>query len=175
MIGSKTGTDGQLTGRWRSGDRAAGSILYQRYAPLLRRFFGQRAMRERDDLVQQTLLIALERQRDLPQEAPFRAYLFGVARLQLLSLGRKRRREALLGSALEDVIDPGASACEVLGANASIDAALSALPDEFKEVIWMTCWFDLNAPEIARELGIPVATVYSRLRRARSRLQHLRD
>jgi RNA polymerase sigma factor (sigma-70 family) len=175
MIGGDTGTDGHLTCRWRSGDRAAGDELCQRYAPLLRRFFNQRAMRECEDLVQQTLLIALERQRQLVEEAPFRAYVFGVARIQLLAFVRKQRRESLPRTPLEDPIDPGANACDLLGANASFDSALSALPDEFKEVMRMIYRNDLSAPEIARELSIPVATVYSRLRRARDRLQHLKD
>lgn len=57
-----------------------------------------------------------------------------------------------------------------------IDAALSRLPEEYREVIVLRELEELSYKEIAAVAGIPVGTVMSRLARARRQLlQYLRE
>ena len=46
------------------------------------------------------------------------------------------------------------------------------LPEEFKSVVLLYYYEGMNTREIAETLGIPDATVRSRLKRARERLLH---
>jgi RNA polymerase sigma-70 factor (ECF subfamily) len=50
-------------------------------------------------------------------------------------------------------------------------AALAELPAEQREVVLLAAWADLDCAGIARALGVPPATVRSRLHRARQRLR----
>ena len=49
--------------------------------------------------------------------------------------------------------------------------ALADLPSEEADVLLLLVWAELDQPEIADALAIPVGTVKSRLSRARQRLQ----
>ena len=49
--------------------------------------------------------------------------------------------------------------------------ALAELPSEEADVLLLLVWAELDQPEIADALAIPVGTVKSRLSRARERLQ----
>ncbi len=68
--------------------------------------------------------------------------------------------------------NPGAElerACDRL----LVDAAIRALPVEFREVIVLRELEDLSYKEIARVVGVPLGTVMSRLARGRERLREL--
>lgn len=56
---------------------------------------------------------------------------------------------------------------------ASVDAAIRALPIEFREVLVLRELQELSYKEIGDIVGIPAGTVMSRLSRARRRLQRL--
>jgi len=68
--------------------------------------------------------------------------------------------------------NPGAElerACDRL----LVDAAIRALPVEFREVIVLRELEDLSYKEIAKVVGVPLGTVMSRLARGRDRLREL--
>jgi RNA polymerase sigma-70 factor (ECF subfamily) len=52
-----------------------------------------------------------------------------------------------------------------------IREALDALPEEYREVVWLAVVEDLSYKEIAAVLSIPIGTVMSRLHRGRRLLQ----
>lgn len=54
-----------------------------------------------------------------------------------------------------------------------VHAAVAALPAQFREVLVLREFHDLDYREIARIVGTPVGTVMSRLSRARERLREL--
>ena len=54
--------------------------------------------------------------------------------------------------------------------NADLQAALDALPDLFREVVWLRDVDELTYQEIADVLDIPIGTVMSRLSRGRKQL-----
>lgn len=81
---------------------------------------------------------------------------------------RRRGASVPLSDALEDPgPDPHAQLACVEAATL-VEAALDALPDERRSVLVLAEFQELTAPEIADALGVPLNTVYSRLRTARA-------
>lgn len=124
-----------------------------------------------DDAVQDVFLTAYRRWGDLHYEVSPRAWLYGVTRRVAFryrrSEARTLRRKAAVGQAAERSIAPHA---EHDGAR-DVDAVLADLEPTRREVFVMAELLDMSGPEIAAELGIPLNTVYSRLRLARRQLE----
>ncbi|MCX4248106.1 RNA polymerase sigma factor [Paraliomyxa miuraensis] len=76
--------DAALFEAWVGGDQAAGETLYRRHFDGLYRFFRPKAPDDYEDLIQNTLLECVRSRGRYRGEAPFRAYLYGVARHRLL-------------------------------------------------------------------------------------------
>ncbi|MFY3744588.1 RNA polymerase sigma factor [Anaeromyxobacter sp. Red801] len=158
----------------------AGGFLQRALAqvPFLRRN-GRRLARnaaDADDLVQETLVRALERQEELRDPARLRGWLGTLQRSIHLNAvrGLRPRLEVLEGGrAAEATPDAAPTAEEALLARALGDglaAALAALPPEWREALWLREVEELSYQEIARAQGCPVGTVRSRLARARREL-----
>ena len=54
--------------------------------------------------------------------------------------------------------------------DADLQAALDALPESFREVVWLRDVDELSYQEIAAAIGVPIGTVMSRLSRGRKQL-----
>ena len=57
--------------------------------------------------------------------------------------------------------------------DAELKAALDALPEAFREAVWLRDVEELTYQEIADVLGVPIGTVMSRIARGRKQLHHL--
>lgn len=158
----------------------AGSFLQRALAqvPFLRRN-GRRlagSAADADDLVQETLVRALERQGDLRDPERLRGWLGSMQRSIHLNAvrGLRPRLEVLEGGRAADAaLDAGPSPEAALVARALDDrlaAALQALPAEWREALWLREVDERSYQEIARAQGCPVGTVRSRLARARREL-----
>jgi len=132
---------------------------------------------------------------DVVQEASLRAlryfdgYSGGDARAWLLAIvrncsftWRKRQRADDRTVPVEDTAElptREADAPDVAAMQASerarVQRAISALPEEFREVIVLREVEDLSYREIGDIVGVPIGTVMSRLARARKRLAVLLD
>ena len=166
--------DLELLTRWRSGDNSAGSALVKRHYETLHRFFSSKAPGHDEDLIQQTFVACIEARDAFRGESTFRAYLFGLARFQLLTHYRKMYRRPDLDFTITSLRDLGTSPTGALlrrEAAQLLQLALSQVPVDQQIALELTYWEGLAAPEIARVLDIPENTVYSRLRRAK---EHLR-
>jgi RNA polymerase sigma-70 factor (ECF subfamily) len=62
----------------------------------IHRFFSNKAYGHEDELVQQTFMACVQARDAFRRESSFRAYMFGLARFQLLTHYRKRRRAPAL-------------------------------------------------------------------------------
>jgi RNA polymerase sigma-70 factor, ECF subfamily len=119
--------------------------------------------------VQDTYVRVLARPRFLRNEDEI-GYLVGALRNTFLSRKRRERSRPRVTATLEDVdlaerkttADPPAA----LEAR-EIYAAISMLPDEFRDVLVAVDVAGLSYEETAKALGIPPGTVMSRLYRAR--------
>jgi RNA polymerase sigma-70 factor (ECF subfamily) len=133
-----------------------------------------RSREEAEDLVQETYARVLARPRLLRNEDDV-GYLLRALRNTLISQRRAQSRrpettelvdETTVGTRASD--DP-AEAVEIN----QVYAAISRLPDEFKDALVAVDIAGLSYPEAARALGVPEGTLTSRLFRARDRVARL--
>jgi RNA polymerase sigma-70 factor, ECF subfamily len=126
-----------------------------------------------EDRALEVFLTLHDKLADYDASRPIRPWLFGFA-YRVASHARRaegRRREVLgIDPAL---VDPGASP-DVLAQGSQersiLARALEELDLERRAVIVMHDWDGEPIPEVARALGIPLNTAYSRLRLARADL-----
>ena len=169
-----TANDLELLALWRTGDNLAGNLLVKRHFGALHRFFSNKTQGHHEDLIQQTFMACVESKDAFRGESSFRAYLFALARFQLLSHYRKVYRTARVDFTTTSVCDLGTSPSGALAKSqhrALLQRALQHVPIDQQITLELTYWEDMTAPEIAHVLDVPLNTVYSRLRRA---LEHLR-
>lgn len=129
------------------------------------------------DVVADVFVVAWRRIEAVPPGDEARLWLYGVARRVLANHRRGDRRRSRLGrrlaSAVAEHAVPGPA--EAGGDADGVRAALARLPETDREVLQLTAWEGLSAPQVAVVLGVPSATVRTRLHRARRRLRALLD
>lgn len=156
------------------------AVELARVIPLLRsraRHFC-RDEQESEDLVQETLLRALEVDRGFGSSNHLRAWLLIVLRNLFVSarrhevVGRRVLAQLAGGPGLARATCPHVDAPFL---TPSIERALAGLPRSFAAVIRLVDLQDHAYEDAARALGIPVGTVMSRLFRGRRKLAALLD
>jgi RNA polymerase sigma factor (sigma-70 family) len=167
----------ELLVAWRAGDAAAANLLTQRYYASVRRFFDLKVTHLAEDLTQQTFLAAVEGVERYRAEAGFRAYLFGIARHQLLRVLRKQGRHAQAMRFVESGAPSVATALSVVAARREehkvLLMALSQLPTDLQIVVELYYWEGMPTAEIAAVLESNPSTITSRLARAREQVHQL--
>lgn len=159
---------------WIDGDNRAGSALVRRHFDALYRFFANKASGHEEDLIQQTFTASVEAKDTFRGESSFRAYLFGLARFQLLTHYRKLYRRPVLDAITTSIRDIATSPSGTLVHREEarlLERALQQIPIDQQIALELTYWEGLSAPEVARVLNVPENTVYSRLSRAKKQLR----
>ena len=129
-----------------------------------------------EDLVQDVFLTAYRRLDHLRYEVSPRAWLFGVTRRIAYRYRRGAARRMRQTTAFAEVVRPPGAAPQQRYDDAQQLTRLLAPLSDISRTVWeMTELLGMSAPEIASELGVPLNTVYSRLRLARGQLQALAD
>ena len=136
------------------------------------------------DLVQDTYLKAFRARDRFTAGTNLKAWMFTI----LHNTWRNRRRDLArsrvdLDSEIVEQADEGLASIvtfespETLLMRATFDAelktALAALPENFREAVWLRDVDELSYQEIADALGIPIGTVMSRISRGRKQLYQL--
>jgi RNA polymerase sigma-70 factor (ECF subfamily) len=164
--------DLMLFERWRGGDHGAGNELFSRHYSAVYRFFRHKIEGDAADLVQETFLACVGAQQSFRQVSSFRAFLFGIARNQLLSYWRKR---AVRGDALDfDSMSIAALSTTRVARQeerARLLAALRDLPLDQQLLLELHYWEELDGEQLAAVFAIETATTRSRLTRARQALR----
>jgi len=126
--------------------------------------------RDVDDAAQQVFIVGAQRLTDIPIGSE-RTFLYGTALRTAATLRRnQRRRDRFIeASAVETEADERTpeDALERRRALRFLDTVLQRLGDDEREVFVLCEIEELNAPQVAAIVGIPVGTVASRLRRGR--------
>ncbi len=124
-----------------------------------------------DDVVQDVFLTAYRRLDHLRFEVSPRAWLFGVTRRVAFRYRRGAARRARRHAAFAEVVAPDPAPHQRHDDARQLEHLLARLGAATREVWQMTELLGMSAPEIASELGLPLNTVYSRLRLAREQLK----
>jgi RNA polymerase sigma factor (sigma-70 family) len=179
--GAAEPADAELLNAWRAGDRAQGNVLFRRHVGSISRFFRTKLPESAEDLTQTTFLALVESEAPYRGEGSFRAYLYGIARNQLLMHLRGRARFQKRFDPLTDsAVDGGASPARLAARHEQqrlVMAALQRLPVDYQVALELHYFEGLALQDIARVLEQPLGTVKSHLSRGRTllgeRLQEL--
>lgn len=126
-----------------------------------------------DDLVQETLVKAWDKQSSFQPGTNLKAWLFTILRNEFYSQMRKRGRE---------VQDSEGTYAERLATHGNQEShldladfrkALAKLPEEQREVLIMVGATGLSYEETAEICGVAIGTIKSRVNRARTKLAEL--
>lgn len=168
-------TDDDLVRAARHGDRAAMETLlerhYDRAHAVCRRIAG--ASRDADDATQETMIRIVRHLDRFDGRSTFATWVYRIATNTALDELRKRQRRPQLHAVDDDPrphepVDPLADrAVEAIGDRMAIDAAIAALPEEFRVPVVLRDVADFDYAEIAETLGVPIGTVKSRIARGR--------
>lgn len=176
-------SDADLLRRYRGGDAAAFTRLYERHRLGLFRFLlglcGDHGVAEE---VFQDTWMSLIRSESLQREAAvlFKTWLYQIARNRLIDHWRKQGKRQQREEAFDEQVHDQAMAepdperqLSLSQDQARIQAALADLPAEQREVFLLRAHGDLELHEIAELTRTPAETVKSRLRYAMQKLRRL--
>jgi RNA polymerase sigma-70 factor (ECF subfamily) len=161
------------------GDRAAFERLFEHFAPRLIAFFARAGLpRDSAEEVAQETMIAVWTKAKLynSAEAGVSTWIYTIARNaridRLRREGRRTKLETEVAADDEEGFDvSGEDALLALERDERVRAAVDALPIEQAEVVRLSFFAEKPHAEIARELGIPLGTVKSRLRLAMAKIR----
>lgn len=152
-------------------DAAFGEALVA-LLPNLRRYALSLARRgdQADDLVQQTVERAIANAASFDRAQRLEPWLFRIMRNAFIDQTRRQRSAGIqvdihdMPEALPSDPGPGLEARLMLR---SVEAAMSTLSPEQREILHLVCVEEMSYADTARILEIPIGTVMSRLARAR--------
>jgi RNA polymerase sigma factor (sigma-70 family) len=168
---------GLVTAVARDRDKAAFAALFDHFAPRLKTYvvrLGATAATA-DELVQDTLLTLWRRADSFdPRQANASTWIFTIARNKRIDALRREKRPELDPDDPVLAATPAPPADDTLAAAESeeiLRQAIAQLPQEQAELLRICYYGDKSHRQVARELGLPLGTVKSRLRLALARLR----
>ena len=179
-------SDVQLLQRYQEGDEQAGSVLFQRYRAPLHTFFKRRISGNREDaedLVQETLLEALQNLEGIQSPERFGAWLSTIAKRVLVKWIKEKQKQGMHVALDADPEDESGQMAltELLSAPVTFQPEHGVLDNELAEirrrfectlrpkeleVFQLRHNSDMTFEEIRQKLGIRTGTAKSRYHRA---------
>jgi RNA polymerase sigma-70 factor (ECF subfamily) len=168
-------SDAKLVARIAAGDKLAMQVLFARHrTPVYRwllRFVGNETVAE--DLLSDVFFDVWQQAGRFEGRAAVTTWLLSIARFKALS-ARRRRTDAELNETIEaTVADPADNAEVILEKKHQgevVRDALTKLSPEHREIIDLVYYHDKSVDEAAEILGVPSATVKTRMFYARKKL-----
>lgn len=173
MTATGSPSDGALATAVAAGDVSALAAVYDRYAPRLLGFCRSmlRDPAAAEDCLQDVFVIAATRLGSLREPDLLRSWLFSVARHECLGRIDKRKREVLVDEVADRPShDPDPSASAALDAELAqlLRDAGAGLSDRDRLLLELADRQQLAGEEFAAAVGVPRATAYTLLARARA-------
>jgi RNA polymerase sigma-70 factor (ECF subfamily) len=171
-------SDEVLIGRIANGDRLAMQVLFARHHVRVFRFV-LRLVREEaaaEDLISEVFLDVWRQAGKFEGRAAVSTWLLAIARFKALSALRRRPEQELdeeAAEAIEDTADTPDIALEKKDKSAIIRKCLSGLSAEHREIVDLVYYHEKSVEEVAEIVGIPEATVKTRMFYARKKLAEL--
>lgn len=178
-------SDEMLAWQTLSGDIAAYEELVNRYKnqvyAIVYRIIGH--AQEAEDLTQEVFLTVYEKMYQFDSNKKFAPWIYRIATNTSISALRKRKKTVMVNfdEAYSAPVDSYApfqmgdphSVFEQRELHREIDAAIMALPENYRVVITLRYQMDLDNHEIAETLGISKENVEVKVHRARKALQKI--
>jgi len=167
-------SDGELVDRCRNGDSAAWRSLYDRYAITVHRFICALGVpeHERDDACQEVFMAIYRSLGRFRGDARLSTWIYRIAARGANRLVQRRRLHALVATLLmrEPPPPPATDASERTARLHLLDGLLEKLHPKKRMVLVLFEIEGLPVEEIAKVVGCPENTVWSRLHHARAEL-----
>jgi RNA polymerase sigma-70 factor (ECF subfamily) len=164
-----------LIGRIANGDRLAMQVLFARHHVRVFRFLLRLIRNEAaaEDLVSEVFLDVWRQAGRFEGRAAVSTWLLAIARFKALSLLRRKPEQELdeeTAEAIEDGGDTPDVTLEKKQKSEVLRQCLTSLSAEHREIIDLVYYHEKSVEEVAEIVGIPEATVKTRMFYARKRL-----
>lgn len=164
-------TDGELLALCRQGYETAFGELVGRYRNRLWsicfRVTGNRE--DAEEAVQDTLTSAWQNLHKFRGDAKVSTWLYRIAANASLAIVRKRK-ETVADFDVIELEDPAPMTADRVADVDAVRRALAELPEDFRVAVVLREFAEMSYADIAEHQGIPVATVKTRINRARKQL-----
>ncbi len=178
MSANLSASDEILIGRIAQGDRLAMEVLFARHQVRVYRFLlrlvGNTATAE--DLIGDVFLDVWRQADRFEGRSAVSTWLLAIARFKALSSMRRKPEEELdedTAGAIEDTSDDPEVSVQKKDKSAALRKCLEALSPEHRGVIDLVYYHEKSVEEVAQIVGIPEATVKTRMFYARRKLSEL--
>jgi RNA polymerase sigma-70 factor (ECF subfamily) len=174
----QTASDEVLIGRIADGDRLAMQVLFARHHVRVYRFILRLVRNEAtaEDLVSEVFLDVWRQAGKFEGRSAASTWMLSIARFKALSaLRRKTEQElddAMAETIVDDADDPHAS-LQKKDTGDVLRHAINTLSAEHREIIDLVYYHEKSVEEVAQIVGIPEATVKTRMFYARKKLGEL--
>jgi RNA polymerase sigma-70 factor (ECF subfamily) len=174
----QTTSDEVLIGRIANGDRLAMQVLFARHHVPVYRFVLRIVRNEAtaEDVISEVFLDVWRQAGKFEGRSAVSTWLLSIARFKALSVLRRRPEVELdeeKAGAIEDHADDPEVALAKKDKGAALRQCLSKLSIEHREIVDLVYYHEKSVEEVARIVGIPEATVKTRMFYARKKLSEL--
>ena len=174
----QTTPDEVLIGRIAGGDRLAMQVLFARHHVRVYRFVLRLVRNEAtaEDLISEVFLDVWRQAAKFEGRSAVSTWMLSMARFKALSSLRRRTEEELddeTAGAVEDTDDNPETALAKKDKGAALRQCLEKLSAEHREIVDLVYYHEKSVAEVSSIVGIPEATVKTRMFYARKKLSEL--
>ncbi len=174
----QTTSDEVLIARIAGGDRLAMQVLFARHHVRVYRFVLRLVRNEAtaEDLISEVFLDIWRQAGKFEGRSAVSTWMLSIARFKALSVLRKRPEQELdeeTAGRIEDQSDDPETALAKKDKGALLRQCLTALSAEHREIVDLVYYHEKSVEEVAGIVGIPEATVKTRMFYARKKLSEL--
>jgi RNA polymerase sigma-70 factor (ECF subfamily) len=178
LVTNPATSDEVLIGRIANGDRLAMQVLFARHHVRVYRFTLRLVRNEAtaEDLISEVFLDVWRQAGKFEGRAAVSTWLLAIARFKALSVLRRKPEQELddeTAEAIEDTSDNPEVALQKKEKGAILRKCMDALSAEHREIIDLVYYHEKSVEEVAEIVGIPEATVKTRMFYARKKLAEL--
>jgi len=174
----QTTSDEILIGRIASGDRLAMQVLFARHHVRVYRFLLRlvRSEATAEDLVSDVFLDVWRQAGKFEGRSAVSTWMLSIARFKALSTLRRKPEEELdeeTAAGIEDQSDNPETTLAKKDKGALLRECLTRLSTDHREIVDLVYYHEKSVEEVAAIVGIPEATVKTRMFYARKKLSEL--
>lgn len=175
---SAVGEDHQLIQRMGGGDQSALRTLLTRHQVRVFRFIQRRVKNEAvaEELTNEVFMDAWRNAKTFEGRSNPATWLLSIAHNRAISSLRKRREESWDEDKAGEIVDDGDTpevVAQKTDKGAALRRCLAGLSDEHREIVDLVYYQEMSVAEVAEIVGIPEATVKTRMFYARKKLSEL--